>query len=167
MNRVSVSEMSEPYQAVLASPLPGIPYLGISIRQGQAVAIDFLQAAAATTQPMEPVTQELLALLQHYFADGHCPIPILRPRHGTPFQQRVWLALQQIPAGQTRTYGDLAKELGSCARAVAGACRANPLAILIPCHRAVAASGLGGYMGTTDGPELEIKRWLLHHEGHG
>jgi len=157
---------SETYQAVISSPLPGVPYLGIVVMQGQPVAIDLLQAPLQATPTAEPATVELRSLLQHYFADGHTPIPTLRPLYGTHFQQRVWQALQRIPPGETRTYGELAKELGSCARAVAGACRANPLAILIPCHRVVAASGLGGYMGATSGPELEIKRWLLHHEGH-
>jgi methylated-DNA-[protein]-cysteine S-methyltransferase len=78
----------------------------------------------------------------------------------------VWQLLQQIPTGQTRRYGELATQLGSSAQAVAGACRANPLSILIPCHRVVAAGGLGGYMGQTEGEALEIKRWLLHYEGY-
>ena len=105
-------------------------------------------------------------LLQRYLADSHTHIPLQIPIVGTVFQRRVWRALQRIPVGEVRTYGELATELGSCARAVAQACRANPLPILIPCHRVVSASGLGGYMGQSDGPLLEIKRWLLHHEGY-
>ena len=101
-----------------------------------------------------------------YLADPHTLIPVQLPSGGTPYQQKVWQALQRIPVGEVRTYGELAKELGSCARAVAQACRANPLPIFIPCHRVVSASGIGGYMGKTDGPQLEIKRWLLHHEGY-
>lgn len=81
---------------------------------------------------------------------------------GTVFQQRVWAALQQIPAGETMTYGELAHRLGlhGGARAVASACGANPAAIVIPCHRVVAASGgLGGYRWG-----IERKRTLLRRE---
>jgi methylated-DNA-[protein]-cysteine S-methyltransferase len=63
-------------------------------------------------------------------------------------------------------YGELAKVLDSGARAVAAACRANPLPILIPCHRVVSHKGLGGYMGQVEGKEVAIKQWLLHHEGY-
>ena len=111
-------------------------------------------------------SSSLAELLLRYLADPHTSIPLQEPDCGTAFQQRVWVALQQIPVGEVRTYGELAAELGSSARAVAQACRANPLIVLIPCHRVVSASGLGGYMGKTDGPLLEIKRWLLHHEGY-
>ncbi len=84
---------------------------------------------------------------------------------GTRFQQRVWRALREIPPGQTRTYADLAGELGSGPRAVAGACRRNPVPLVIPCHRVVARQGLGGFSGQTSGPAIEMKRWLLAREG--
>jgi methylated-DNA-[protein]-cysteine S-methyltransferase len=84
---------------------------------------------------------------------------------GTPFQQRVWQALRDIPAGETRSYGQLAAHLGSGARAVGNACRHNPVSIVVPCHRVVGAAGLGGYSGHTQGPVLRRKSWLLAHEG--
>lgn len=84
----------------------------------------------------------------------------LAPR-GTPFQRAVWAKLFEIPWGETATYGDLARELGSAARAVGGAVGRNPISIIIPCHRALGANGsLTGYAGG-----LERKRWLLEHEG--
>lgn len=83
---------------------------------------------------------------------------------GTPFQRRVWRALQEIVPGQRLTYGELAARLGTSARAVGGACRANPLPLLVPCHRVVAAHGLGGFAGDREGARLEVKRWLLEHE---
>lgn len=83
---------------------------------------------------------------------------------GTPFQRRVWQALQAIPCGQTLSYGELAQRLGSGARAVAAACRSNPIPLVIPCHRVVAATGPGGYMGKTAGAALAIKQWLIDHE---
>ncbi|HID49752.1 MAG TPA: methylated-DNA--[protein]-cysteine S-methyltransferase [Chromatiales bacterium] len=84
---------------------------------------------------------------------------------GTPFQQRVWHALQQIPPGEVRTYGDLARQLGSSPRAVGGACRRNPVPLLVPCHRVVAAQGIGGFAGHAAGREVALKRWLLRREG--
>ncbi|MGH7152301.1 MAG: methylated-DNA--[protein]-cysteine S-methyltransferase [Acetobacteraceae bacterium] len=96
-----------------------------------------------------------------YF-DGELPdfdLP-LSP-HGTPFQQRVWAALREIPYGATRSYADLAHALGTAPRAVGQATAANPIPILIPCHRVVATGGLGGYSG---GEGLATKRALLDLE---
>ncbi len=99
--------------------------------------------------------------LSRYF-DGRPPrLPVLDLR-GTPFQLAVWRALQEIPWGEVRTYGEIARLLGraGCARAVGGANHENPVAILVPCHRVVQAGGrLGGYGGG-----LQVKRWLLAHE---
>ena len=81
---------------------------------------------------------------------------------GTPFQRRVWSALRRIPAGRTRSYGDVARAIGAprAVRAVGTANGANPIAIVVPCHRVVRTGGhLGGYGGG-----LERKRWLLDHE---
>ncbi len=85
---------------------------------------------------------------------------------GTHHRVQVWEAMQRIAAGRTRTYGELAKELGSSPRAVGGACGANPLPLIVPCHRIVAAGDIGGFMGRREeGFERSIKRWLLEHEG--
>lgn len=84
---------------------------------------------------------------------------------GTAFQHRVWSAMREIPAGETRSYGSLAREVNSGARAVANACRHNPLPIVIPCHRVVARHGLGGFSGQTAGPAISRKVWMLRHEG--
>ncbi|MFM2090292.1 MAG: hypothetical protein RLZZ127_781 [Planctomycetota bacterium] len=89
--------------------------------------------------------------------------PPLRPA-GTPFQRQVWAALAAIPCGTTRTYGQIAAAIGRPAalRAVAAACGANPVAVLIPCHRVVAARGPGGYSGAGG---LVTKLALLRAEG--
>jgi len=85
------------------------------------------------------------------------PIELL----GTPFQRRVWRALRLIPAGTTRSYGELAGSIGSGARAVGHANGRNRIAIVVPCHRLIGADGtLTGYEGG-----LDRKRWLLSHEG--
>jgi methylated-DNA-[protein]-cysteine S-methyltransferase len=79
---------------------------------------------------------------------------------GTPFQRSVWALLKEIPAGETRSYADLARALGSSPRAVGSANGANPISLVIPCHRVIAKDGaLCGYAHG-----LERKRWLLDHE---
>jgi methylated-DNA-[protein]-cysteine S-methyltransferase len=83
---------------------------------------------------------------------------------GTQHQQKVWRAMSNIPRGKTRSYGELAAELRSGAQAVGQACGANPIPIVIPCHRVVGKSGLGGFMRHASGASLDIKRWLLAHE---
>ena len=83
----------------------------------------------------------------------------------TPFQRKVLNQLLLIPYGETRSYGGIAKTLNTSARAVGNACRNNPLPIVIPCHRVVAANGIGGYNGAIMGKMLEIKRHLLKLEG--
>jgi methylated-DNA-[protein]-cysteine S-methyltransferase len=99
--------------------------------------------------------------LDAYFA-GRPPRPPTLDLRGTPFQLAVWDALRRIPWGEVRSYGEVARLLGrdGCARAVGAANHDNPVAILVPCHRVVQASGrLGGY-----GAGLDAKRWLLAHE---
>ena len=83
---------------------------------------------------------------------------------GTPFQQKVWHEISKIPLYETRTYSELAAELKSSPRAVANACGANHLPLVVPCHRVVAKNGLGGFMQGEAGGET-IKQWLLEHEG--
>jgi methylated-DNA-[protein]-cysteine S-methyltransferase len=103
--------------------------------------------------------------LKEYFAGKPPRLPPLDLR-GTEFQVAVWRALLEIPWGETRGYGEIAARIGRAgsARAVGGANHENPIVILVPCHRVVAAGGtLGGYAGG-----LDKKRWLLAHEAdHG
>lgn len=107
---------------------------------------------------------DVVTQLLSYFEKAHSQWTFDITRQGTAFQQRVWRCLQSIPMGETRTYGQLAKELNSSARAVGNACRANPFLLVVPCHRVVKQSGLGGFAGKLDGEAVEIKQWLLDHE---
>ncbi len=106
-----------------------------------------------------PVFRETRRWLETYFS-GSAPdfLPPLAPE-GTPFRRRVWEALLTIPYGETVTYGELAKRLGTAPRAVGSAVGRNPVSILIPCHRVVGSGGLTGYAGG-----LERKRALLELE---
>ena len=109
--------------------------------------------------PVSPVLAQAAAQLAEYFAGQRQSFTVPLAPRGTPFQQEVWRALCAIPYGQTRSYGQLAAALGrpSASRAVGGACRRNPIWLMIPCHRVVGASGsLTGYAGG-----LERKKALL------
>jgi len=139
-------------QISLHSPLGDI---SISEDDGAIVAIDW---GWGRDQMPTPLLKDAAKQLNAYF-DGTLKafdLP-LRP-YGTAFQQRVWKQMLKIPFGKTLTYGEMAEKLKSGARPVGTACGRNPIPILIPCHRVVAARGLGGYSG--DGG-LETKVALL------
>ncbi len=85
-------------------------------------------------------------------------------KQGSDYRNQVWAALCQIPFGETMTYSGLAKKIGSSARAVGNACRDNPYALFIPCHRVVSVSGMGGYCGQTEGDLMAVKYKLLEFE---
>ena len=102
--------------------------------------------------------------IDNYFKSAKTDFTITISLKGTTFQKRVWAALRKIPVGQTRTYGELSKQLHSSPRAVGNACRANPVPLVVPCHRVVARSGIGGFGGETAGRNIDCKSWLLAHE---
>lgn len=108
--------------------------------------------------------ERVRAAVEHYFAGHVLALDGLTvTTGGTDFQRSVWKALRAIPAGETRTYGQLAAAIGSpkAVRAVGLANGRNPVALIVPCHRVIGANGtLTGYAGG-----LERKRWLLQHEG--
>jgi methylated-DNA-[protein]-cysteine S-methyltransferase len=122
-------------------------------------------ASSDDANPGVPVPLAFREALARYFEAGEAGLNLPLAARGTDFQHRVWRALQAIPPGATRTYGDLARQLGTSARAIGGACRANPCLIAVPCHRVIAKDGLGGFAGDVTGRRLEVKRWLLRHEG--
>lgn len=153
--------MCNKYDAIIDAPFAA---LGIRLTNGMLSSIDFLSAGTtnsdARTLAAEAVKVQLLAYLQ----SAKTPLDFPITPSGTVFQQRVWRAMQGIPSGSTLTYAELAQRVGSGARAVANACGANPIPIVIPCHRVVARHGLGGFMGGREAHALSIKHWLLDHE---
>lgn len=108
-----------------------------------------------------PLLVEACRQLEAYFARRLTCFDLPLMPAGSPFEQRVWQAMRRIPHGQTRSYGELAMEIGSAPRAIGRACGRNPIPIVIPCHRVLARNGLGGYSG---GAGLETKRSLLELE---
>jgi methylated-DNA-[protein]-cysteine S-methyltransferase len=134
--------------------------LTIFEEDGRLVALNWRwESAGAET----PLLAEARHQLQDYFAGRRRDFDLPLNPAGSAFQRRAWLALRDIPFGQTRRYGDLAQLLGSAPRAIGSACARNPLPIIVPCHRVIAADGsLGGYSGK-DG--IKTKRFLLDLEG--
>lgn len=149
------------YQAVFAAPFAA---LGIRTARGCLTGIDFLPPDTPPRPPQDALAAQVCEQLAAYLADPGYAFDLPLSVVGTPYRQKVWQALCAIPPGDPMTYGELARRLGSAARAVGQACGANPIPIVIPCHRVVGKRGLGGFMGHGSGDPLDIKRWLLRHE---
>jgi methylated-DNA-[protein]-cysteine S-methyltransferase len=151
--RVLVRETKLP-QLSLHSPIGD---LTISEDSGEIVALDWGWGRDQTSSPL--LDRAKAALFDYFDGKPLAELP-LAPR-GTPYRRRVWEALRRIPPGETRTYLDISRLAGGSPRSVGGANGANPIPILIPCHRVVAVGGVGGYSG---GDGLPTKLALLNLE---
>jgi methylated-DNA-[protein]-cysteine S-methyltransferase len=152
------------YAACLRAPFA---VLAIRTRSGAVTGIEYLSRRERERSPADAIAERACRQLERYLADPHFRFTLPLAPSGTAFQRGVWDALAKIPVGESRTYGELARSLHTAPRAVGGACGANPIALVIPCHRVVGSQGsLGGFMGVTAGDPIAIKRWLLTHEGY-
>ena len=153
------------YDAIIEFPRMKV---AVATQGDQLTGIHYLPPSAQTKAPTTPLAERVVRQLEAYREnpDTHFDLPIVI--EGTDLQKGVWRAMCAIPRGKTRTYGDIARELGAHfpvgARDVGQACGDNRFPIVIPCHRVVAANGLGGFGHATSGFLLEAKRWLLAHE---
>jgi len=163
MVALSYSTMKSPhsYQAKLVAPF-GV--LGIHCAADALTGIDFLERDVLPQVPATPFAQTVCEQLKAYFNDPDYKFDIRLNFSGTDHQRKVWKAMSAIPRGKTRQYGELAREIASSPRAVGQACGANPIPIVIPCHRVVSTAGMGGFANHSAGYTLDIKRWLLNHE---
>lgn len=149
-----------------------IGILNIGYEQEKLTTIHFATGQSASSPislnavaGLPAYSKHIIQEIKRYFTNPHHSFNLDFQVQGTPFQQRVWAALQRISSGTTASYQSLAQQLKTSPRAIGNACRTNPLILLIPCHRVVAKQGLGGFNGKTSGKMLEAKKWLLHHEG--
>lgn len=149
------------YQAKISVPC-GV--LGVRCDDAALCGIDFLPSETALQPPQEALALEVCTQLRRYLETPRHVFDLPLRFNGTVHQLKVWRALQDIPCGETRTYGALAAQLESAPRAVGQACGANPLPIVVPCHRVLGKAGLGGFMHHASGGPLQIKQWLLAHE---
>jgi len=149
------------YDAIIEFPRMKV---ALRTREERVAAISYLPPAAATRAPRNALAERAVRQLEAYRADPDAVFELPLLIEGTEFQRRLWQALCEIPRGKTLTYGELAKRLGAEPRAIGQACGDNRLPIVIPCHRVVAANGIGGFAHATSGYLLEAKGWLLAHE---
>lgn len=151
------------YQAVFLLPCSR---LGVVVDEEALLALDFLPDDVPAKPPVTRMAQQVWEELSAYLADPEHRFRLPLKLQGTPFQQRVWQQIAAIAPGATASYGDIATALHTSPRPVGTACGANPVPLVIPCHRVVARSGLGGFNGQKTNLTLDVKRWLLRHEGH-
>lgn len=151
----------EQYQAKWRAPFA---VLGIRTSGAWLTDIEYLPVGSPTLAPLDRLSERVCRQLERYLDDPAYRFNLPFEYRGTPFQCAVWKAIASIPPGATRRYSDLARVLRTAPRAVGNACGANRIPIVIPCHRVVAAQGLGGFMRSRDGFPLDIKKWLLDHE---
>jgi len=156
--------MAATFHSIIDSP---IGKLHISIDDLCVTKVEWFKSPKANSDlALSQDAKLIIKQFEHYFKKAHNDWNLPLSLCGTAFQQKVWHYLQTIPLGETRYYSDVAKALNSSAQAVGNACRANPFVIVVPCHRVISKSGLGGYDGQTSGHNLTIKQWLLDHERH-
>lgn len=145
-------------------------YLRVDIVDDKLVGTEYLSLntkanASCSTAPRSRLARQVAEQISHYLEKPANGFSLATELKGTPFQKSVWRQLQKIPAGKTKTYGELAIKLQSSPRAVGNACRANPVPLIVPCHRVISASGFGGFAGKTTGWMPRLKQQLLQHEG--
>jgi methylated-DNA-[protein]-cysteine S-methyltransferase len=139
--------------------------LGIRTAGEWLTGIEYLPRGVATLAPTNKFAAKVCRQLERYLDDPGFRFDLPFEYRGTAFQSRVWQAICTIPSGRTLTYLEVARQLKSAPRPVGGACGANRIPLVIPCHRVVASHGIGGFMNARGGEPLEIKKWLLRHEG--
>jgi len=149
------------FDAVLATPFGK---LGIRTDANILAGISFLPDGVRPIEPTSALAERVCAQVERYLSDPEYRFRLPMKPAGTAFQRRVWNAIAAITPGRTRSYGEIARQLDSAPRAVGQACGENPYPLVVPCHRVVAAGGIGGFAHAGDGYLLRIKRWLLAHE---
>ena len=158
--------MKKQQQDTPFSAIVGAPFGAVGIRSDGLVLVElvFLAPDASLVPACDPVSRLAVGQLARYFADPDFRFELPLAGAGSLFQRKVWAAIAAIPRGHVRTYGAVARDIGSAARAVGQACGANPFPLVVPCHRITAASSLGGFAHHADGFHIGVKRWLLAHE---
>jgi methylated-DNA-[protein]-cysteine S-methyltransferase len=150
------------YQAKLPTPFA---LLGIRTEGDGLAEITFLPKSGGALAPRDRLAARACAQIERYLDDPQFRFDLPLAPQGTAFQRSVWAKIAAIGPGRTRSYGEIARDLRSAPRAVGQACGANCVPLVIPCHRVLAAGGIGGFAHHESGFHLSVKRWLLAHEG--
>jgi methylated-DNA-[protein]-cysteine S-methyltransferase len=153
------------YAAVIGFPAMNV---GICVAGDELSAIVFLPRSTPLAAPKCSLSERAVLQIERYRDDPEAPFDLPLERTGTPLQRAVWAQISAIPRGRTRTYGELSAAIDPAMvpnpRTVGQACGDNPFPIVVPCHRVVAADGLGGFAHHGAGYLIETKTWLLRHE---
>ncbi|MES2069713.1 MAG: methylated-DNA--[protein]-cysteine S-methyltransferase [Pseudomonadota bacterium] len=160
-----LSKESELFSAVVAAPFGAI---GIRTQDKLVSELVYLPARFAEKDATDKVAEQAQKQIEKYLRQPDFRFKLPLQIVGTDFQRKVWEAIAAIPRGEVRTYGQVAKHIKSAPRAVGQACGANWYPLVIPCHRVTASGGLGGFGHTDEDSSfhLNVKRWLLEHEGY-
>ncbi|MGR9051526.1 MAG: methylated-DNA--[protein]-cysteine S-methyltransferase [Gammaproteobacteria bacterium] len=135
------------------------------VRCGDVICkLDWLEFDSGEPVELSVASDALLNSVLGYWREPNKTVTLKLLEQGTSYRQKVWREMLNIPFGATVTYKSLATVVGSGPRAVGGACRANPYPLIVPCHRVVSVSGIGGYSGDVEGEWLSIKLRLLEYE---
>lgn len=157
--------MLESFHARLATPFA---VLGIRTRgthDDRVERIEYLPKGVATLAPLNKLAERACQQIERYLDDPRYRFTLPFDYIGTEFQCKVWRAISKISSGKSNTYSDIARVIKSAPRPVGGACGRNRLPLIIPCHRVLATGGIGGFMHARGGEPINIKTWLLRHEG--
>jgi methylated-DNA-[protein]-cysteine S-methyltransferase len=149
------------YDAVLAFPAMQV---GVRVEADAIREIVYLPRSVPPRAPRNALAARAAGQLERYLADPDFRFDLPLADAGTAFQRRVWRAICAIRRGRTLSYGEMARVLATAPRAVGQACGANPFPLVVPCHRVVAATGIGGFAHQGAGFLIEVKKWLLRHE---
>ena len=152
------------FSAIVAAPFGAI---GIRTETGRIRELVYLPPHFSEKAATDDAAELAARQVENYLRDADFRFTLPLPEAGSVFQRKVWAAISAIPRGSVKTYGEVARHIGSAPRAVGQACGANWFPLVIPCHRVTAAGGLGGFSNHDDehGFHLGVKRWLLKHEG--
>ncbi len=139
--------------------------IGIVTDGAVVTSVRYLPRHTPPVPPQDRVAERACREIERYLADPAHRLAVPYGLAGTAFQRRVWREIEKLFPIKTTSYGEIARRLRTAPRAVGGACGANPVPLLVPCHRVLAMGGLGGFMGGRNAFPLSVKRWLLQHEG--
>lgn len=162
---MKIQQSSDIFNAVVATPFGA---MGIRTAGALVAEMVYLPPRHAEQDAQDAMAAQAAEQVLRYCADADFQFTLPLARVGSEFQRKVWDAICGIPRGQVRTYGELARFLASAPRAIGQACGNNWFPLAVPCHRVTGANGLGGFAHHDDanGFYLNVKRWLLAHEGH-
>jgi len=157
MNKAAID-----YQFIIPTP---VGKLGLLVAEQSVRYLSYVDDRCKTKIPKNGLAATVYQQLLEYFQQQRKKFDLPLSPVGTDYQKRVWQRLLKISYGQSFTYGDIAEQLGSGPRAVGNACRWNPISIIVPCHRVVSKTDIGGYTGKVAGEKVERKIQLLEMEG--